>query len=172
MSEAAQHVAAGTRAPQAVLRQCNLLCYKYPECCFTAPAYTECAGPSGSSHARAPRETPHGAEWRLAGRATPGRWLRYARLRGARGFFNGTDLDLAGVRDFDFGFAGVRDFAGAFGFDALRAAAGLVALAGAEGLAAAAGADGAAGLTGLAGGWGDTTGCSFFMRTRCCHWKR
>ena len=103
----------------------------------------------------------------------PERWLRYALLRGVRGFFAvAAGFALAGVRDFDFGFAGVRALAGAFGFDALPAAAGLIALAGAEGLTAAAGAAGAAGRAGSAGGWGGTTGCSFCMRTRCCHWKR
>jgi len=91
----------------------------------------------------------------------PERWLCYALLRGARGFFfAAAGFALAGVRDFD------------FGFGAFTGAAGLVAGAGAVGWAAATGADGAAGPAGLAGGWGGTTACSFCMRTRCCHWKR
>ena len=116
--------------------------------------------------AKVGRAAPHGVSRNSRSR-------RYARLRGVRGFFAvAAGFALAGVRDFDFGFAGVRDFEGVFGFDAFTGAAGLVAATGAVGLAAAAGAAGAAGLTGLAGGWGGTTGCSFCMRTRCCHWKR
>jgi len=47
------------------------------------------------------------------------RAVRYARLRGVRGFFAAAaGFALAGARGFDFGLAGVRALAGAFGFDA------------------------------------------------------
>ncbi len=94
----------------------------------------------------------------------------YFAARFGAGFFAVAGLALACVRGF--GFAEVRDFAGALDFDALTWAAGSVAAAGVEGETVAAGAAGAAGLTSFVGCWGGTPGCSFCMRTRCCHWKR
>ena len=120
------------------------------------PRYAGREGRGGASQTRGRGRLVTLRPMAFPGLATPGRRLRYALLRGARGFFAvAAGFALAGVRSFAFGFAGVRALAGAFGFGALTGATGLIAGAGAVGWTAAAGvagADGVAGPAGLAGG--------------------